>query len=141
MQLKKLKPSHGVDLNSLQSQLKGKDSESAMPSALPEGLLLQLAMDFRRVETGGRSGELAGEIQAESLAVVMLLVMHVIGVNSERLDVNRELLLSEGAWMRAIQIYQIGLEREVLTRITGLPPACDEEILMNEIRLCGYELG
>jgi hypothetical protein len=49
------------------------------------------------------------------------------------------LQISEVGLMRALQAYQIGLEREIVTRITGLASSVPVEALAEEILRCASE--
>jgi hypothetical protein len=136
MQIKALRPKQGANLVHLQNLLDGKGWQSSLPTALPDSVLLSLAMDFRRIEADFAPNSMPTEEDGSSLAAAIYLVMNLLAEHPGRHVQGDELQLSEDSLMRAIQVYQIGLEREIVTRITGLAPLTGAEALTDELIRC-----
>lgn len=139
MQLQALRPKCGADLAQLRDLLDGKGWQSALPPALPDTMLLRLARDFRNVEAGLNPDRGATEEDRSSMAAAVYTVMNLLIEHPERSGTENEMQLSEAALFRALQVYQIGLEREIVTRITGLASSTDAESLAKEIVKCTDE--
>lgn len=123
MELRALRPSKGSNVVDLQSRLANKDWEALLPPALPDSLLLLLAKDFRVVEVIGSLDEDEPEPEpghTESLAVAMFMVMNLLHKLPNRQQTGNELSIPEDGVFHAIKLYQAGLEREIVSRITGL---------------------
>jgi len=109
-----------------------------MPMSLPDTVLLRLARDFRCVEAGSDiddSGEEDSPAFTAALYVVMSLLLHHPGRTGDKND----LQISDQGLMRAFQIYQVGLEREIVTRITGLSSSIPPDTLAEELLRCTDE--
>lgn len=139
MQLQALRPKQGANLVQLRNLLDGRGWRSALPTALPDSLLLRLARDFRRIEAGFAPDSIPTDEDAPSLAAGMYVVMNLLMEHPESPGGRSDLELSEAALMRALQVYQIGLEREIVTRITGLASSTDVETLAEELVRCADE--
>jgi hypothetical protein len=139
MQLQALRPKCGADLAQLRDLLDGKGWQSALPPALPDTVLLRLARDFRILEADFTPDRVATEEDGSSMAAAIYVVMNLLIEHPGRLGAKNELQLSDAALFRALQVYQIGLEREIVTRITGLASSTDAETLAKEIVRCTDE--
>lgn len=138
MHLQALRPKQGASLVQLQNLLDGKGWRSAMPTALPDTVLLRLARDFRCVEAGRDAPDGAPE-EAPSLAAALYVVMNLLLHHPGRAGDKGELQISDVGLMRAFQIYQVGLEREIVTRITGLSSSIPADSLAEELLRCADE--
>jgi hypothetical protein len=96
-------------------------------------VLLRLARDFRNVEAGLNPDGGATEEDRFSMAAAIYVVMNLLSEHPGRSGTEYELQLSETALFRALQVYQIGLEREIVTRITKLASSTDAETLAKEL--------
>lgn len=139
MNLQALRPERGTDLVHLRDLLDGKGWQSALPSALSDTVLLRLAWDFRNVEAGINPDSCPAEEDGSSMAAAIYVVMNLLTGHPGRSGMRHELHLSEAALFRALRIYQIGLEREIVTRITGLTSSTDAEMLAKEMVRCTDE--
>lgn len=139
MQLQALRPKCGADLAQLRDLLDGKGWQSALPPALPDTVLLRLARDFRILEADFTPDRVATEEDGSSMAAAIYVVMNLLIEHPGRLGARKELQLSDAALFRALQVYQIGLEREIVTRITGLASSTDAETLAKELVRCTDE--
>lgn len=139
MQLQALRPKQGANLVQLRSLLDGRGWRSSLPTAFPDSVLLRLAQDFRRIEAGFAPDSMPTEKDGPSLAAAMYVVMNLLMEHPGRPGGREQLQLSEAALLRAIQVYQIGLEREIVTRITGLASSADSETLAEELARCADE--
>lgn len=137
MELRALRPSKGSNLVDLQSRLENKDWEALLPTALPDSLLLLLAKDFRSVEVIDSLDMVEPEPEhKESLAVAIYLVMSLLHRLPNRQKTGSELSVPEEGVFHAIKLYQFVLEREIVSRITGLAADFAAEKLANELRAC-----
>ncbi len=108
-----------------------------LPSALPDSLLLLLAKDFRSVEVIDSLDMVEPEPEhKESFAVVIYLVMSLLHRLPNRQQTGNELSIPEEGVFHAIKLYQFGLEREIVSRITGLAADFPSEKLANELLAC-----
>lgn len=136
MELHTLRPSRGVDLSQLHAQFQESDWKACLPAALPDSLLLPLARDFRSVEVSSEASHGTIGEEASSLAAAIFVVMSVIARHPDRKSTSRGLEMSEEAVFRALKLYQIGIEREIVTRITGLASSYPESQLAADLLHC-----
>jgi hypothetical protein len=121
LQLKDLRPSRGVDLAELSGAGDQLSWKTCLPSALSEPMLLGLARDFRCVEEAPlgshkrKQDEVMGLAHALAVITSVLMTHPARGARTDSLDIPIQGL------MEAMQIYQFGIEREVVTRIIGIP--------------------
>lgn len=100
----------------------GRGWRAALPNSLPEAVLLRLAHDFRRVEQCfGAARDTAEDEPSESVTSAVYVVMSLAAQHPARVGQTSELEFTEAGMMRAIQLYQWGLEREIAARILGVP--------------------
>lgn len=132
MQLRTLRPKQGANLVQLRSLMEGRGWRSALPEALPDSTLLQLARDFRCVESSFTS-ESESEEEGPPLSAALYVVMNLLVQHPARGPADG-VTLSETGMMRALQVYQRSLEREVLTRITGLATDARSSLLDGLLR-------
>lgn len=119
--LQQLRPSTGGDLHQLHGLLEGRGWQSTLPQSLPEPVLLRLARDFRCVEMSATETESSDYVP--SLAPAMYVVMKLLAQHPARKDEKGALELSESGLMHALQLYQLDLEREIVSRIVGISPS------------------
>lgn len=110
-----------------------------MPTSLPDTVLLRLALDFRCVEAGSGAPESGVKEDAPSLTAALYVVMNLLMQHPDRARDKSELKISDAGLMRAFQIYQVGLEREIVTRITGLSSSTSPDDLAEEMLRCADE--
>ena len=110
-----------------------------MPTSLPDTILLCLARDFRSVEVSSGTRESGVSEEAPSLTVALYVVMNLLMQHPDRAGGKSELQISDTGLMRAFQIYQVGLEREIVTRITGLSASTSSDDLAEEMLRCADE--
>lgn len=139
MYLHALRPKRGASLVQLHSLLDGRGWRSAMPTSLPDTILLCLARDFRSVEVSTGTHESRVSEEAPSLTAALYVVMNLLMHHPDRAGDKRELQISDAGLMRAFQIYQVGLEREIVTRITGLSASTSADDLAEEMLRCADE--
>lgn len=140
MKLRSLRPKQGASLAQLNDLLEGKGWKSAMPHALSDVMLLRLATDFRRVEVGFRPDTTPSEEARRSLGIAMYLIMKVLIDHPQRAGDRHHMDLSDDALIQSVKAYQIGLEREILTRITGFEPSVSEDEIADEMVRYANEL-
>lgn len=139
MHLQALRPKQGASFVQLHNLLDGRGWRSAMPTSLPDTVLLRLALDFRCVEVGSDTPESGMKEEAPSLTTALYVVMSLLMQHPDRARDKSELRISDAGLMRAFQIYQMGLEREIVTRITGLSATTSPDALAEEMLRCADE--
>lgn len=139
MQLHALRPKRGADLVQLRNLLDGRGWRSALPDSLPDSVLLRLARDFRCVERGLDGDEFKPDEESSALAAAMYVIMNLLMNHPARSGARETLELSEPSLIRALQIYQVGLEREIVSRITGLTSSIPTDSLVDELVRCADE--
>lgn len=110
-----------------------------MPTSLPDTVLLRLALDFRCVEAGSGTLESGTKDEEPSLTAALYVVMNLLMQHHDSAGDKSELQISDAGLMRAFQIYQVGLEREIVTRITGLSTSTSPDALAEEMLRCADE--
>lgn len=139
MELRALRPSRGSNIVDLKSRFANKEWMALLPPALPDSLLLLLANDFRVVEVIGSLDVDEPEPEpkhTESLAVALYIVMSLLHRLPNRQQTGNELSIPENGVFHAIKLYQLGLEREIVSRITGLAAEFPAERLATELLAC-----
>lgn len=136
MELSELLPSKGIDLDSLKVLFDEKDWEACLPTTLPESVLLSLARDFRRVEASSVGNSTSSEEDASSLAVAIFAVLSLISKHPTQKSLKNRFEMSEEGMFRAVKLYQIGIEREIVSRITGVVSSYPEEQLTEDLLKC-----
>lgn len=131
MFLDDLCPAGAADLEQLRELLEGRGWRASMPPELPEHILLQLTRDFR--QTLISLGNPNSDPDSHSVAAAMFLVLNLLMQHPRKAPGSSTLDISETHLVRAMQIYQMGLEREVVTRIVGFRPSGMHEILLDEM--------
>lgn len=116
MNLHSRQPSQGADLRELLEATSGRGWEGALPSALPDKLLLELARDFRASESPNAANADGADLASPTLAVLNLLTLHP--ERSGEPDAPVE--LSGKALMSALDMYQWAVEREIVSRVVGI---------------------
>ena len=86
---------------------------------MPDAVLLRLARDFRAVEEG-LCGESSGNEEIPSFRPAVYVLMSLVSQHPSLAEVSGELPDSVEGMMQALQMYQWGLEREIVTRIVGV---------------------
>jgi hypothetical protein len=91
----------------------------ALPSALSEPLLLSVARDLRLVDAAEEADSEAGDSEeGGSLAAPLMLVLSLLfGAKAQPAS---DMTISESALSDALRVYQLAVEREIVTRITGV---------------------
>lgn len=77
-----------------------------------------------------------GPEHTESLAVAIYMVMNLLHRLPNREQASDELSIPEDGVFHAIKLYQSGLEREIVSRITGLAAEFPAENLATALLAC-----
>lgn len=133
MNLQDLRPRAGANLEELAPVLQGRDWRSMLPSALSDELVLALARDFRNAETA-LWGPPVAETETEGMPVALCVALHLLAQLPERARTPEPVIASWHELTSAIQLYQMELERDVVTRILGLPASHAGEQLLAGLR-------
>ena len=124
MSLSTLRPTQPTDLAQLKAFLHlKKGRQGALPASLTEPMLLSVARDLRSLEEGD-------DVEpAPSIAAPMMLVICLVLGSARPGSKKDELTLSEKALWDLMRVYQWAVEREIVTRITGVGGYDDERLL------------
>lgn len=133
MQLEALRPHLGADLGRLQSLYQEQSWRATLPESLPDAELLALARDFRRVEV---SLQVDDENESPPSMASAVFVVSSLLTREERTAMPPALRITQDGLMRAMQIYQWGLEREIVRRIVGIPDAPQTGYLLEKLERC-----
>lgn len=134
MQLETLRPGKGVDLDALQALFKGRNWKAALPQALPDPILIALAKDLRGVEEYLCSEDAPQDCPA-AMASAVLAITTLLS-RKGRSQARHALQISEGGLMRAMQVYQWGIEREIVSRITGIATSIQSSNFVESLERC-----
>ena len=126
MSLSTLRPTQPTDLAQLSDFLRQKWRQDALPASLTESMLLSVARDLRSLEE-------ASDLEpAPSVAAPMMLVMCLLFGSTKPGERKDELTVSERALWDLMRVYQLAVEREIVTRIIGIG-GDDEESLLEQL--------
>lgn len=128
MTLASLRPRVPTDLTQLSVVLQKQNaSAAALPPELPEPFLLAVARDLRSLEEGAE----VDDSSRTSLAAPMALVLCILfGSPTHR---KSPISISEPALFASLKSYQWAVEREIITRLTGLGGRDDVDILLKRL--------
>lgn len=128
MNLSGLRPTGSTDLVELTNVLRRQGAQrAALPASLPEPMLLSVARDLRSIE-----GVDAAE--QTSIAAPMMLVLTLLLGAPQRGDAKSSLSISEATLYASLRVYQWAVEREIVTRLTGVGGQLDEEELLQNLK-------
>lgn len=133
MQLEALRPNVGADLGRLQTSYQEQSWRAILPESLPDAELLALARDFRSVEV---SLQVDDEDESPPSMASAVFVVSSLLAREERTAMPPPLRITQDGLMRAMQIYQWGLEREIVRRIVGIPDAPQTVYLLEKLERC-----
>ncbi|WP_298930929.1 hypothetical protein [uncultured Ramlibacter sp.] len=131
--LSSLRPSEPTDLTELSVFLRQTKRQAALPASLPEPFLLSVARDLRNFEKEQERDEAFSE-DSNHLAAPLMLVFSLMLSASRRKQTSEELLINESNVLASLRVYQWAVEREIVTRITGINGENDEHILLDALR-------
>lgn len=123
-----LQPKQPTDLVRLSNLLRQQNAQrAALPASLTEPMLLAVARDLRSIEN-------ESEVEPPpSLAAPMMLVISLLFGSTEHGTPKEELTFGEDAMWSLLRVYQWAIEREIVTRVTGLGGVNDEETLLERL--------
>lgn len=132
MSLSTLRPTQPTDLTQLSDFLRQrKGRQGAFPASLTEPMLLSVARDLRSLEEGD-------DVEpAPSIAAPMMLVICLVLGTAKPGAKKDEMTVSESALWELMRVYQWAVEREIVTRITGIG-GDDEESLLEQLSLVAH---
>lgn len=121
MQLHSLRPKAGFDLEQFYAMSEGRGWHATLPSTISDVHLLQLARAFRSVERSYCAKDENDTSSAEQSAMELAIyaVMNLLADHPARGLAQTELTISEKGMVQALQVYQLSLEREIISRIVG----------------------
>jgi hypothetical protein len=125
MNLSDLRPTQPTDLTPLSEYLRGKNAQAAVPSALPEQLLISIARDLRMLEEHEEDGHASCCLTAP---LMLLYFLYTDGRKGEA-----EFTIGENAVYRSLHMYQWAVEREIVTRLLGAGARKDEATLLEKL--------
>ena len=116
-------PVPNTDVKALSHYINGKSYRQAIPNALPDTWIKPLARDLRQLQ----EREARPDDHKRAVGPTMLAFHILRGRTQERTRRQQaELTFSESKIFGAFQVYQLFLEREMVTRILGIPSDGDE---------------
>ena len=126
MTLASLRPHEPTDLTDLSTVLRKQNArKAALPTQLPEPILIAVARDLRSLEDPDEDDD-GGQT---SLAAPMMLVLTIIlgskGQNA--------MSIGERAMFDSLKSYQWAVEREIVTRLTGVGGRDDMDVLLSRL--------
>lgn len=126
MTLTSLRPLKPTDLTHLSTVLRKQNArKAALPTELPEPILISVARDLRSLEDPDEDDD--GD--RASLAAPMMLVLTILlgskGQNA--------MPIGERAMFDSLKSYQWAVEREIVTRLTGIGGRDDMDILLRRL--------
>lgn len=129
MTLSSLRPRQPTDLARLSRLIRLKTArEAALPSSLPEEFLLAVARDLRSMDFDpDTDGDRA------TIAAPLMLVFYLLFGTKKSKQGDGKFAISERALYDSLQVYQWAVEREIVTRITGIEPTGDKETLLTRL--------
>lgn len=127
--LRPIKPTDLAQLSDFLRQKKGR--QGALPASLTEPMLLSVARDLRSLEVGNDAEP------APSIAAPMMLVICLVLGSAKPGGKKDEMTVSESALCDLMRVYQWAVEREIVTRITGIG-GDDEESLLEQLSLVAH---
>lgn len=133
--LSTLRPTKPTDLVDVSATIrKAPPKRGALPAALPEPMLLSVARDLREFERSQKSPEAAEEAPG-TIAAPMMLVLSLM-FDSPRQG-RQDIQIRESDLYASLLVYQWAVEREIITRITGVPGEDDEPTLLRTLQGVG----
>jgi hypothetical protein len=136
-QLKSLRPHKGMDRRTLRARLHEESWRAALPESLPDTVLLELARDFRRVEAYVCDAK--AEDCLSSMASATLVVTSVLLRTEDSNAGHVKRGVSQDGLMRAMQVYQWGLEREIVSRIVGIQASIESNAFVEHLERCASD--
>lgn len=126
MKLEALRPTSGADLQQLHHAFQEQGWHAALPSSLPEQLLLGLVRDLRVLEANAGRDHAMTDLSGPLFAAIFLMVENPLrgAMRGSKLQV------SDAAVDHAVRVYQLTLEREIVRRITGFAAGSETEQLL-----------
>ena len=118
-----------TDFDSFVADLSGRSYREALPAALSDPHILTIACYFRKLEQAIRH-EVPHEL---SLSAPLALLTHVLLSRSNERGISSPLHCSLHDAMRFCQVYQVFLEREMITRVVEVSNDYDENDFMAAI--------
>ena len=119
-----------TDAKALSDFIRGKPYRQAIPNALPDSWIKPLARDLRQLQ----ERQARADDHKRAVGPTMLAFHILRGRTQEREQSPRaELTFSEDKIVGTFQVYQIFLERELVTRIVGVPSEGDEDAFVEMV--------
>lgn len=127
MSLASLRPQEPTDLTHLSTVLRKQNArKAALPTELPEPILIAVARDLRSLEDPDEDAE-GGQT---SLAAPMMLVLSILlGSKASATGMS----IGERAMFDSLKSYQWAVEREIVTRLTGIGGSDDMDVLLTRL--------
>ena len=127
MTLDSLRPIEPTDLTRLSEVLRFQNAKkAALPAALPEPFLIAVARDLRSLE----ETDADDDETPKSLAGPMMLVLSILLDSQTR---PAPISISEAALFNSLKSYQWAVEREIVTRLTGVGGRDDMDALLKRL--------
>ncbi|WP_342130146.1 hypothetical protein [Hydrogenophaga sp. OTU3427] len=126
--LASLRPQAPTDLTNLSNVLQKRSARrAALPNELPEPLLISVARDLRSLEVMDEESDSEQTTLAAPMMLVFSLLLGTSGQNEAQLSIGGR------AMFESLRSYQWAVEREIVTRLTGLSGCDDTEVLLERL--------
>lgn len=126
--LASLRPQAPTDLPNLSNALQKRNARrAALPNELPEPLLISVARDLRSLEVMDEDSDSGQTTLAAPMMLVFSLLLGSRGQNAAQLSIGGQ------AMLESLRSYQWAVEREIVTRITGISGSDDVEVLLTRL--------
>jgi hypothetical protein len=126
LNLASLRPQEPTDITRLSAVLRRQNAKTAaLPASLPEPILISVARDLRSLEEPDEEDP-GGELK---LAAPMMLVLSLMLGH----DSGSRFSIGERAMFDSLKFYQWAVEREIVTRLTGVGGQDDTDTLMESL--------
>ena len=119
-----------TDAKALSDYIRGKPYRQAIPHALPDAWITPLVRDLRQLQ----EREARADDHKRAVGPTML-AFHILRgrIHERKREPPPELTFSEDKIMGTFQVYQHFLERELVTRIVGIPSEGDEDAFVEMV--------
>ena len=123
-----LRPDAPTDLTNLSKVLQKQNAgTAALPNALPEPLLISVARDLRSLEAFDEDSDSGQATLAAPMMLVFSLLLGSPGQNASQLSIGGR------AMFESLKSYQWAVEREIVTRLTGISGCDDMDVLIDRL--------
>lgn len=119
-----------TNVGMLASHLRARHYRFAFPSGLPDRWIRPIARDLREIEQVMEGDDSVGE---PNMAGPLMITTHLLLGRMKERGVQAPIEMSEELAARWFRLYQVFVERELVTRTIGIPGSRDEDALVTAL--------